>query len=253
MKPRTLTPKLKNEIEELRKSRKSIDEYYFNFLSNFYDISKFVHLQIDKRIPKNMFAVAYRQYISFLISTWGTFFRDTFVFLCSKETNIENKFIKELNIKKTKINGLSRREIIELISKCYNFQNLQDINSAFSIILQEDFLVNMSEYKIPYGGISGKIAKDIQLKNLDKKWKDNLEKTFDIRHKIIHDANFRPKIDIKFIQNAEVLFLLIPQIFSIEISLKYSLKHIHLQTKDGQHGPAIFTVKDILSEDWEVL
>lgn len=253
MMSRKLTPKLKRELVELRESRKSIDEYYFNFLSNFYEISKFIHLQIDNRIPKSMFAVAYRQYISFLISIWETFFRDIFVFLCSNEKSIENKFINKLKIKKAKIDNLSRTEIIELISKCYNFQDIRDINLAFSIILQEDFLTNISEYKIPYWGISGKVAKDFQLKKLDRKWKENLEKTFEIRHKIIHDANFRPEINIKFIQNAEVLFLLIPQIFSIEISLKYSLKHIYLHNKKGENCPAIFTIKDILSEDWEVV
>ena len=127
-KNRKYTPNLQKELEELRNSRNKIEEYESNFFRNFYENCKFVHFQIKTRVPKEIFWTGYRQYFVFLVGSLETFLRDTFVFLVSNDKNITNRIISDLNIKPVEISKLTTdQETAEFLSKCFNFQNFDDI------------------------------------------------------------------------------------------------------------------------------
>lgn len=127
------------ELQSLKNTRKSIDEYNFNFLNNFYENSRLMHLQVKNKSEKSFFHVSCRQYFIFLVSCWETYFRDIFILCYTKDEILFSKLLEQFKIREKiedelKINNL---EIIDLISKKFNFQNIDSLNEAFSTLLEE--------------------------------------------------------------------------------------------------------------------
>ncbi|NOX43334.1 MAG: hypothetical protein GXP19_06330 [Gammaproteobacteria bacterium] len=57
-------------------------------------------------------------------------------------------------------------------------------------------------------GLNGKVASGFFISSLFEDWHSTITKVFSVRHKVAHDANYRPEIDVPFIQQAEALFLI---------------------------------------------
>ena len=111
------------------------------------------------------------------------------------------------------------------------------------------FLKHVCSTDIGPCGINGQIASRFVVKTLFDDWYDIIKKVFSIRHKVVHDANYRPDINVPFIQKAEALFLLIPQVATQLIADKFNLKRVAFT--DGELSvPYLFTVSEILSNDW---
>jgi len=248
------TEKLINELRELRESRESIDSYYFNFLRNYYEICKFMHLQIKNNINKVLLVVAYRQYFVFLVSCWETYFRDVFILVYTKDENLMERLLDESKSSEKHISSKPTDiEASDLLSKSFNFQNIDDLNSAFSNLVGTDFIEYICKSKIPSCGIKGRRVVDFSIESVFTDWDKIIKIAFDIRHKVVHDANYRIEFDSTLIQKVESLFLLIPQIATHFIAKKFSLKSI-VMIDDGMNvGTALFTVDEILSENWELV
>lgn len=254
MKPiRKQTEKLLGELRLLRDSRKSIDVYNYNFLTNFYDCCKFMHLQISNKVGMPMLNTAYRQYCILLISCWETFFRDVFVLVHTKDEELLKQLVvtlknyhEALHLKPDDISSS------ELVSKCFNFQNIDDLNNAFSTLIGSDFLDYVCKQVIPSCAIKGKHTTNFSIEGLFADWREILTNGFTIRHNVVHDANYRPIFDIKMIQKVEALFLLIPQVATYFIATRFNLPLICMVSGDCNFGPALFVVNDILADDWEV-
>lgn len=248
------TNKLVTELKQLRDSRKSIDNCNFNFVCNFYEHCKFMHLQISSGIDKSMLTVAYRQYFVFLVSCWETYFRDTFVLINSSDAKLLSQTLKHLNIDKYDVTIESAEiSLPELASKSFNFQNLEDINSAFTSLIDADFLNYVCKNKITSCAIKGRQARDLSIESLITDWRDIITNAFNIRHNIVHDANYRIEYQPELIQKIETLFLLIPQATTYFIAKKFNLKNFCMIVDGKNIGPNLFIVDDILSEDWELV
>lgn len=211
-----------------------------------------MHYQIRPNTHSQIFQVGYRQYFVFLVSSLETFFRDTFVFLVSSDEGVINKLVNYLKVKQKDISKLeSNAEIAEFLSKCFNFQNFNDINIAFTIILGEDFWNYIQNYKIEECAIKNKI-RCFSLTESFVDWQDVLMRSLRMRHKIIHDANYRPLKDISLIKKAEAIVLILPQIITHSFSKRFNLEYTELSFGDGISYPYLFSVDDVLSEDWEI-
>lgn len=249
-KTRKVTSNLQRQISELRKSRNKIEEFEYNFFFNFCENSKFIHYQIRSEIPNSLFWVGYRQYFVFLVSSIETFFRDLFVYLSSKDKSVLNKIVRETGIKNSEIAKLhSDEEIAELLSQCFNFQNFDDIGVAFSKILGTEFWDFIANHEIKNCVIGNKKG-NFKLSNLFPNWKKTFNESLEIRHKVIHDANFRPSQNTSLIREAEGVFLIIPQIISRYFADKFNLKCLEINI-GRQSFPYMLNVHDILAEDWE--
>jgi hypothetical protein len=58
---------------------------------------------------------------------------------------------------------------------------------------------------------------------------------------------------MKLAQTAETLILLIPQIVTYLIAQKYNLPSVILQATNINPNPYLFSIHDILADDWHIL
>lgn len=248
---RKKTDKLIDELIALRDSRKSIDDFLCSHKINFYENCRLMHSFVINGSSREFLVIAYRQYYVFLVSCWETFFRDVFVYVHTQDEGLTEGLLKKM---KPDIETFNNDDISlpELLSKSFNFQNIDDLEDAYYDIWGTNFFKYICSTDIGPCGINGKISGGFVMDNLFTNWHEDIIKVFSIRHKVVHDANFRPEIDIQFIQKAEAIFLLIPQIATQLIAKKFSLKRIVLQ-KDKHRVPYIFTVSEILANDWLII
>lgn len=249
MRPRRIASKLRDELIELKNSRGAIDQLFLNYLNNFSENAKLTHFLLNSSFPIK--SVAHRQYFVFLVSSLETFFRDLFVYIHSIDDEMMNELLK--NFKKTNdCYTLEDFSLIEILSKSFNFQNVNDVEVAFGQLWDNGFLDTICNSSINPCGFNGKVFQNLCINNMIPNWKSIFNEVFTTRHKVIHDANFRPNNNIKTIQTAEALFALIPQFTTFLIAKKYKLPSMFLENEDGI-CPYIFSIQDILVEDWHIV
>lgn len=153
--------------------------------------------------------------------------------------------VNEDNLKLDKIT------LPELLSKSFNFQNLNDLELAFNKLWDSDFLKFICEEKTGLCGFNCKTINRFSIDSVINDWRTTIEDVFEIRHKVVHDANYRPLFDIPFIQKSEVLFLLIPQLVTYFLTIRYNLKSFVLS--DGKQSVHyLFSIHDIIADDWVI-
>lgn len=185
-----------------------------------------MHSFINKDNDK-LFNIAFKQYFVFLISCWETYFRDTFVYVNTMDSCSIEKLIAQMHVRENLLD-LPNITLPELLSKSFNFQNLEDLEAAYNSFWGNNFLNNMCENKTDFCVLNGKIAESFSIKSLFPEWESIISKAFNIKHKVVHDANYRPNIDISFIQKAEAILLFIPQLTTYFIAKRFNLKCIEL-------------------------
>lgn len=240
-----LKPKLYEEILAHRDCRKSIFEANINFINNVgqrYELMKSILLLNKKKeLRKEITEIAAGQYIISLISCWETFFRDIILFVTDsdKETNkkVEEFLIaKKIDITKQKLKGIS---IGEYFCKQFNFQNINDTCKAINFILDTNYnditdILSSNFFENAIFMSPNIIVDWIQEKeNIAKNAKVILVKTFNERHSITHDANYRFEVDSEFMKKCEDLFIVLPQVFSLLIAQRYKQKMILIKTKQN--------------------
>ena len=245
MKHRKITDKLRAELLALKTSRGTIDDFCSNYLSNFSENAQVMHFALKGTQAIN--SVAYSQYFVFLVSSLETFFRDIFIYIHSVDAELMDKLIEKFKITERLPNS-EELTSIEVLSKSFNFQNLNDLESAFDQVWGGRFLYTVINTSISPCGFNGKVFQHVCAKNHFPSWKNILSETFSIRHKVVHDANFRPESNMELARQAESLFLLLPQITTLVVAKKYKLKSVFLKS-NGNDCPYIFSIHDILAED----
>ena len=247
-----INSKMLQELSTLRESRNFIKILNYNFLMNFYENCRIIHYFPAQGIEsKDFVRIAYRHYLVSLVSCWETFFRDMFV--CTHELDEEfiDKIIKNFNLNRTDIEHADFK-LSETLSTCFNFQNIKEIESAYRIMWGSDFFNFLCTEKTNVIGMCGKFTRDFSVCGLFHDWREVIDKTFKERHRIVHDANYRPVLNVKYIQHAEALFLLIPQLVAYFVIKRFGLKHFALCSGEIA-APMVFTMQDILADDWAVV
>ena len=261
MKKRSMTERLSKQIIELQSSRNNIENYSFNFLNNIFRHSALMHKIIKINRESNLIEVATSQYLISLVSCWETFFRDTFVFIVSKDANFRKEIIELIGVKQEIVENLEHDNFIaDFLSKSFNFQNFEDIESAFSPILKKEMFKKIGNYKFFHLGLNARIATNFCYEEIFPNYIETIKQVYEERHKITHDANYRSNLGIDLIQKAEALFVVFPQLFTVWMSDKM---HLPLTTNENEvQGsvkqnefivPYIFTINEILSTDWVVV
>lgn len=246
MKPRKVTSRLKDELIQLKDSRGTIDDLYLNYLNNFSENAKLIHFSLKGSTLIR--SVARRQYLVFLISSIETFFRDLFIYVHSVDDELMNKLLRKFK-NLDNYYSLEELSLIEVLSKSFNFQNINDLEIAFDQLWGISFLETICNSSINPCGFNGKVFQTLCISAMFPDWKSIFNEVFAIRHKVVHDANFRPNDITELVQKAEALFLLIPQLTIFLIVEEYKLPSIFLKTEDSTL-PYIFSIHDILAEDW---
>ncbi len=248
---RKINKKIIDELLSLRESRGAIEDFSMSFLLNFAENCRLMHSLISTKDKKiDIYKTAYRQYFVFLISCWETYFRDVFVFVDSVDESRITTLLSKMRTE-TSININTEINLSELLSKSFNFQNLNDLEEAYNGMWGESFLNYICTTNISPCGLSGQISQDLSIENIFPDWRALIEEAFYIRHKVVHDANFRPKVNIELISKVEALFLIIPQFATHIISERFNLKKIVISDGKNNHT-YIFNISDILSDDWVV-
>jgi len=263
-----LKPKVINEIVELRDSREDIINFMTNFLENIAPRYEIMHkLLYDYKAMEQKesesIKVAAGYYLSSLVTCWETFFRDVVVFVVETDTHVRKKSINFLNEK-----GIDEEKIIkegiglgEFMCKQFNFQDLDDTCDAFNFLFDDNKLY-ITEY------ISTTLSRNLifsapnfilywmkQKYDIALRIRETLNKAFDIRHKVIHDANYIFQIDVEFMTKVEDCFILFPQFISIWLAERYmqkrtvidlSTENIRLtETLNDSEVPFVFSRQDI--------
>lgn len=258
MKRRQMTERLNKQIIELQHSRNKIEDYSFNFLKNIYRHSILIHTLNKLRLEKDLIEVAISQYLISLVSCWETFFRDTFMFVVSKDANFRKEIIELVGLKQEVVERIERENLLaDFLSKSFNFQDFEDIESSFSPIFKRQMFSTIGNYTFFHLGLNGQIASNFCFEQIYYNYIESIKKVYEERHKITHDANYRSNLGIDIIQKAEASFVVFPQLFTVWMSDKM---HLPLTTNDNEvQGsvkqnefvvPYIFTINEILSADW---
>lgn len=229
-----IKPNLLNELAELKQNRASFNDFSLNFLSNLskrYNLMHYVLKDKELRKDKQMIYIATGQYISSIVTCWETYFRDTFVYVVEQDSHVESK-INDLITQK----GLSTKELknaqlnlSDYGSKQYNFQDLSDACSALNFLLDDnknritDF-IDDSLSDVIFKSPNFLLYWLKEKKDISQELYAVLEEGFEIRHKIIHDANYTYKVDMKFINAFEDCMVIFPQLLSIFLAKRFNTK-----------------------------
>lgn len=218
--------------EELSKSRKgifSIDLY--SYLQN-YGISQsapisLVHFVLEEKCSDEIRNIAIQNYYINLISLWETFFRDLFVLAIK----IDNKFSNFVHKKYLKDNS-SEGGMEDLLALACNFQNVKDINEAFSYILENrEILDYIGSYKQNIF-MTPCAIENFVLNEACRDWKEKVINTFSLRHKFVHDANYSHKFNLEEFRLIEWIFNIVPKLFANIIADRYELDRFTMDRCD---------------------
>lgn len=239
-----------------------------NLLNNLGDRNNFIHKELDyyklnkKKLDTNL-KIATGLYVCSLITCWETFFRDLFIFICNNDQDINEKLTNsqtsEIPLDLT---------IGEFMARKYNFQNLGQTREAFDYIFQKE-TTTLSDYFTAevFEGVLHKdyslIFKWIHEGSFTDKVDSALEKGFEIRHKVTHDANYLIDFDSKLLSEIECVFQIIPQFFIASFATKYSQKRLVFNLKERyiritdnpkeDEKNYAFNAKDFMVDDYEIV
>lgn len=241
-----------NQLIEHRETRVLNDEYISsitaNFISNFAIRSCSIHEIIkNKKKSDDNFIIMAGSYVASLVTCWETFFRDLFIFVCETDEILHNKIFTEEKI--NEFNLLSG----EYKSIGYNFQNLEGTNKALNYINCIDCNKITEHFEYIFTAGDWTCSQDFLL---ICKWKQDgvfeeninytLKKAFEIRHKVIHDSNYRMKFDPELMHSIESVFLFFLQLVGTYYAKKYNQKCIAIKNfKNKTH----FRLTNKLKED----
>jgi hypothetical protein len=146
--------------------------------------------EIEGKIKsRNCIQEARKQFITSQITSFEVYFKDTFLTLL--ETFGNEKFTKEIKQKFdiTELNRIIEEgiSINEIISSNYNFQDLDQINKAFSIALGINLFEEIKKRKFTS---SPKLTPF----KVHKEFYKELQQYIQLRHDFVHDINFKKNI-----------------------------------------------------------
>ncbi|MBI5991333.1 HEPN domain-containing protein [Clostridium perfringens] len=237
-----LKPKVINEIIELRDSRNSVNDFTQNFIKNLSSRYCLMHEYLkEHKDNKEHIKILAGLYLSSLVSCWETFFRDVVDFIVETDEEANKKALDFFSDKGIKIDDILAEGIClgDFVSKQFNFQRLDDTCNAFNFLFNDnktcitEYVSESSFDKILFSSPNFLLYYIQQKKDISMMLKETFTKVFDIRHKVIHDANFMIKIDVEFMSKVEDCFTIFPQLISVWVAKKYNQNLFVANINDG--------------------
>ncbi|QQE77283.1 HEPN domain-containing protein [Alicyclobacillus sp. SO9] len=264
-KKKRLTPYLFDVILSMKETRDEIDRYCVNFLRNVSRYSIFMHSVLqDTPKDKDFLLVPVSQYIVSLVGCLETFLRDTFVFLLNNQPKF---YMTICTFTQSELSEHPDDDVAdgvthaEFISQMFNFQNLKDIESAFSPLCDGgEFISAISEFQLKC--VVARVDR-FTIFSLDQFFsvRSTLNDILKYRHRIIHDANYRPTDVLTTIPTIESLMVFLPQMITFWIHRRSETPYMSRNddesdlSAEGQSTqstslPYLFTVSDLIADDW---
>ena len=218
MKKRRMTPRLVEQMQESALNRSLGSGLLLGFIDNVGRQVHTMHHVIQTTEDEELLQAAASHFVCGLVSCWETFFRDLFIEVVKERRDLIERFAGETE---AETEGLADEMAAELISKSYNFQNLQGIDRAFSPIFGAQFLSRVATHVFPAVAFGGEVTQNFSLARGVENWNFWVEYCFDERHRITHDANYLPHHVPAALLRVELVFVLFPQIIVAWFELEY--------------------------------
>lgn len=252
MRKRNITEKFIKQVKEMQVSRKEIDEFCLRFLNNFFSHTVLFHQLIKNDTGNQFINTAICHNIISIVGCWETFFRDSFIVLSSSNAIFRCDIQRMLKLSAEKVTELEESNmLIDYLSQSFNFQNLNDMEEAFSPIFNKKVLILLGELVFPLLEFDGEIINDFSFKNIFPDYLKQLELLFEERHRLTHDANYRTRYDVVTLRKVENLIVVLPQLFTICLN-KLPLPRMMMHCDQGEI-PYVFSINDIIADDWFVV
>ena len=271
----TIQPKKINEIKELRESRGQFQGFIMNFLTNIsYRISLIDSFKKDVKHKGKInqeFKIAVGQYIASIVTCWETLFRDVFVEIIQIDDSIYQRVKICIKSNNVIITDIESKDITigEFMSKQYNLQNIDSICQAFNFLLDKnydtifEYLSDVLQHNIYFTSKSYVMLLMQERGSLSNEIEKIVRKAFEIRHKVVHDANFYFDFDAIEMMKMEECLVIFPQLFMVWLTHEYKQKGLAFNFKEGyirltcslekDEGWCIIGTKDLKGKDWEII
>ncbi|PAL04092.1 hypothetical protein [Peribacillus simplex] len=269
-----LKPKLIDELNELKQSRGELYKFTTNFTLNLSlrmnSIQYILNEYKIKKIVDDTFKVSVGQYISSLITCWETIFRDIVVFLVETDKLVYSRVCDYIKKK-----GSSEEEIVnkqitlgEYISKQYNFQNLKETNDVFNLLLNSSKETIFQQFDAKVESVIFTSPNYLMYlmqegNNIASELEEIISKAFTIRHKVIHDANYRYEFDSRNVAKIEDFLTVFPQFVIISLAKRYKQQRMVFHREDltmrltdcpnEKEVDLVLGPKDLKAQDYKVV
>ncbi len=182
-----------DKLEKIVQRRKNkigkSDRPFSNFITK-WQISVDLLWKTNELIDdKKLIQESRRQYLVSMITAMEVYFKDTFILLIEKyKLDFRNvaKQTKNFTLEEIEYIINNKCSMGEIIAEYFNFQNLDNINKAFSELLSINFFNKIKHYKKYYTN-GDFIQVYPNFYPLLKEW-------IELRHNFIHDINFNSKL-----------------------------------------------------------
>lgn len=176
-----------------------------------------------------------------------TLFRDIFIYVVDNKSGYDEWVIDTYNLK---IKGESEISKSYLLAEIFNFQNLNDINSAFSLLIGEDVLDEIGNMVIYI--FDKEEIKKLALNKSIPKWKADLEEALNTRHNIVHDSSYLLTQETINIEDFQDVVLYFSQIFSIYIMRYFKIPYGTMTRSGSDTALTAFFRKEDFEGQWYV-
>lgn len=183
-----------------KKHRKSRSSEPLRLFSYKFGNSKLLFDRVIENVDENrLIQEAKGQYIISLVTASEVYLRETFITLIDKYnfeiSEIKNEFNRKFDIDDFLFISKKKISIGELIASQFNFQELNNINKAYSKLLTINFFNKIKIYKWEYG------EGENDYLQLEEDFYPKLEKLLNLRHNFTHDIFFDTIIELDEIED----------------------------------------------------
>lgn len=222
-----------------------------NFLANYSAPARLMHSLLPPTKGKeDMLQAAMRAYLIGIAACVETFFRDLYFYLLRRSPNLLQQALTASNSKapashlpRYLAHGVSAEEFAAFQ---VSFQSADAINQNISIFVSTPFFDSLDHFEpvcdVPFVRLDGLV----RLK-LPSCWRSDLGRAFSLRHEFAHDANSKTQISTEEMRSIETSALLMCQVTALLPGIQPPIIVTQRQ------APAILTISDLISEDWEIV
>ena len=187
-----------------------------------------------------------------LVGVWETFFRDLFVFLHTTDVELFERLLERVD-GKHRGQSVSIEEfdfdLCELVSKSFNFQNLDDINEAFGEFFPDGIIESACLSAIGPVYVDFEYCDAICIDHTFPNWRELLGFVFRERHHIIHNSNYRFKLPPEPGKNEAIMFL-VPQIVGLIVANRFSLGITQISREGDASAALVWTPSMVRKRIW---
>lgn len=241
-----LKPHVIEKIETKMATRKDISNFQLNFGSNFTDSYKIFEILKNNTDREDFIICGMSEHIVSMVSSLETLLRDIFIYISEEMPEYKDLVI---NQHKLKIKGKFEEGHSYVLAEMFNFQNIRDIEKAFNLIFKDkNFFEEIGHLEFLINMITQNKISLFSLNKSTSNWFEDLNEIIKIRHKIVHDANFKLDIKIDDIGKYQESVFYFSQVFALYIVRKFNLPHIGVKAKELEYSLPLF----LLIEDFDV-